>query len=131
MRDAVALQRVEAFEEQKRLRIGVAGRIALEHGREVRPHGGADLGIGLHRLFEHLAGEHRRDAFAADLGGKQIGQRVFQPVMLQDRPMCQTGNGRLARGKLLRLLAQGRPDGIDLRDFSDVQRHEELLLTAL
>ena len=65
----MALQRVEAFEEQKCLRVGVAGRIAFEHGREVRPHGSADLGIGLHRLFEYLAGEHRRDAFATDLGG--------------------------------------------------------------
>ena len=45
--------------------------------------------------------------------------------------MRQTGNGRFARGKLLRLLAQGGPDGIDLRDFSDVQRHEELLLTTV
>ena len=42
MCDAVTFQRMEPLEEEKALNIGMAGRIALEYGRKIGPHGFAD-----------------------------------------------------------------------------------------
>ena len=41
--DPVALQRLEALEEQQRLQIAMAGRIALEHREDVGPRRDAEL----------------------------------------------------------------------------------------
>ena len=47
--DAVALQRLEPLEEQQRLQIAVAGRVALEDRQDVGPRRDAELRVVLHR----------------------------------------------------------------------------------
>ena len=47
--DPIALQRLEALEEQERLQIAVAGRVAVVDREDVRPRGDPELGVVLRR----------------------------------------------------------------------------------
>ena len=124
--DAIAFERMDPLEEQERLDMGMAGGIALEHGREVGAHRLADGGIGVDRLLEDLAGEHRVQIFAADLLGEVVAERILQPAMLEDGGVHETRQRRLARGQILGLLAQGVPDRIATGDFFNPDGHSSL-----
>jgi hypothetical protein len=117
MGDAIAFQRVESFVEQKSVEIGVAGGIALEHRRQVGAHRLAESIIGGDGIVEHFADRQRTQIVAAQLARQMVGQRLLQPVMLQDGGMDETRQGGLAPGHGFGLLTQGGPDGIYGRDF--------------
>ncbi len=112
MGDAIALKREEAFVEKKRLHIGMAGGIALEHGGKIGADGGANAGIGIDCFFENFAGEHGAHILPADLLGEVIGERAFQPVVLEDCAVNEAGHRRFTLGDLLGLLAECLPDRI-------------------
>src|SRR5687767_12384090 len=102
---SIALEGMEAFEEQECLRIRMTGGIALKHRGKVRPDRLADGRIGDERLLENLANLHRGQVFAADLLGEEVRQRLLEALVLQD---CGVGEARklpLALSQLFRLLA--------------------------
>jgi len=87
---------MKSLEEEKRLDVGMAGRIALEDGGKVRPDRLADLFVFAHSLVEHLARLHRAQFLAADLPGKIIGERVLEPLVIEDRGMREARKGGFA-----------------------------------
>jgi hypothetical protein len=113
MGDAVTLQRMEAFVEEEGIDIGVAGGIALEHRRQVGAHRRTQARVSGKGIIEHFADGQRAEIFAAQLAGQMIGQRLFQPLMLQDGGMDKPRQGWLSRAHRFGLLAQAAPDGID------------------
>jgi hypothetical protein len=62
-------------------------------------------------------GDRQRTEIVAQLARQMVGERLLQPVMLQDGGVDKAGQG----GRVLpwfRLLAQGTPDRVqDGRDF--------------
>ena len=108
---------MEAFVEQEGVDIGMAGGIALEHCRQVGAQRFAKGGVGGHGIVEHLADGQRTEILAAQLARQVIGQRLFQPLMLQNGGVDKAGQRRLARAHGFGLLAQGAPDRIDGKDF--------------
>ena len=84
-------------------------------------------GIGGHGIVEHLADRQRAEILAAQLARQVIGERLFQPVMLQDGGMDEARQGRLAPGHGFGLLAQGGPDRIDGGDFFARAGHDDVL----
>ena len=118
MGDAIAFQRMEAFVEEKRLDKGMAGGIAVEHRRKVGAHRLADAGIGARSLpRKSRAPASGLEILAAQLLGQMVGERMLQPVMLEDGGMDEAGQRRLAVRHRLGLLAQLRPDRIAAREF--------------
>ncbi len=72
MADAIALEGVEALIVEKRLDEGMAGRIAVQHRREIGADRLTDGGIVAQRLLEHLARQKRIEIVAAELAGEMI-----------------------------------------------------------
>ena len=87
----------------------MAGGIALEHRRQIGAHRRADLRIGGHRLFEGLAHHQRAQDPRRPACGQVIGQRIFQPVMLEDGGMDEAGQRGLALRHGFGLGAQAAP----------------------
>ena len=82
-------------------------------------------------LIEHLADRQRAEVFPAQLARQVIGQRLLQPVMLQDGGMDEARQGGFASGHGFGLLAQGGPDRIDGRYFFARVLHDVSLRAVL
>ncbi len=109
MGDAVGLQGLEALEEQEGLDVALAGRIAFEHGLQVRLGGVHQAGLGRIGLLAQLAHAHGFQLVIGQLTRQLIGQGLGQPVMLQDHRVQQAVQRRFGLGRGLGLIAQGRP----------------------
>ena len=131
MADAVAFQRMKAFVIEEGFDKGVAGRIALEHRRKVGANRCADPGVVRQGFFKGLARQQRIKIAAAQLARQMIGERVFQPVMLEDGGVNEAGQSRLFRGHGLGLGAQLRPDRIDALQFFASDRHGSTFSTEI
>ncbi len=115
MRNAVALQRMEAFEIEQRLDVGMAGGIAVVIGDDVGPRRLADIGRFRQRFVEQLAKLHRMHFRVPELLRQMIGDRVVQVTVIENGGIKEAGEDRFARGHLLGLGAHALPHGIAKR----------------
>ncbi len=127
--DPVRLQRQEALEEQERLDVALAGRIALEHGLQVGLGGGDDGGIGLIGFLGHLAQAHGPQLLVAEFARELVGQGVGDAGMADHHRVQQRGETGLGLGHVLRFITEGRPDrrrGGYVNDFQVLDHRETL-----
>src|SRR6185312_15040057 len=87
----------------------MAGRVALEHRRQVGARRRPDLGIGNNGFVDEGTHGQLAQFLAAQLSREVIGKSLLKPLMLQDGIVDETRHRRLAEGNALSLLAQLRP----------------------
>ena len=109
MRHAIKLQRGIALEEEQRLRVSVAGRVALVIGDDVGPRRFADRRISRQRLVEKLAQLHAAHFRIADLLRQLIGERGLECLVMENGHMQEARERSFAQRHFLRLASQPIP----------------------
>jgi hypothetical protein len=111
--DSIGLDRLEPLEIEERLEKPVAGRIAVVDRHDIGPRRLAKGGSVLVGFVGHLAQDLLRHLAGGQFLRQPVGQRAFQPAMVQDDRMQHATQERLVRDRLRRLLGDPFPDGIE------------------
>ncbi len=113
VRQTVRLDGMEAFEEEHRLDVAVAGRVAIVDRRDVAAHGLAERLVVGERLLEGAADDFGADDVVAEPLGDAIDDRVFQARLVEHRREDEARHRRLAPDDLLGLALHLEPDRIE------------------
>ena len=119
MRQTVSLDGGEAFEIEHRVEVTVGRRVAVDCGRDVRAERRTDLRIVLERVGIGLPDQLGGDVGVVEALGHTMGDRGLQRVVVQDRGIDESADLRLVADDGVGLVADFRPDRIEL-----VQRSE-------
>ena len=114
--DAVALQRLEPFEEEQRNRVARRRRVALAHGLEVGRRRGGDLGVGGEGLADDFG-----DGIPAEHGSRELArqhrlQRLLEARGAQERLFEKRRECRLRRRHDFGFPAHPLPQHVNWRE---------------
>ncbi len=111
MGDAVGLDGEVALEEQERLQIALAGRVALEHRAEVGLGRGDDVRVGRIGVVADLAQAHGPELLVPQLARELVGQGGGELAVAEHHRVQKRGEPRLGRGGARGFGAQRGPYG--------------------
>ena len=116
VRKPMRLNGVEAFVVEHRLDEAVGRRIAVEGRDDVGAERLADLRLVFQRVGIGLPDQLGRHVGMVEPLGNAVDDRGLQRVVVQDRGIDEGGELRLAADDVLGLVADARPDRIELLD---------------
>src|SRR3954467_353446 len=110
VRQAMGLERVEAFEVEQWIDEARGRGIAVEHCNQIRTESIAEIGSIAQGFIEGLANEIARQRRMVETLGEAMHHRVLQPFVMQHGGIDKRGQLRLAANNVFRLGPHALPD---------------------
>jgi len=117
VRYAVCLQRVKALVVQERDVKFTAGRIAVDHGAEIRAHGVEDRRLAVEGLQDHVPQQQGRQCGAVELVGEVEAEGALDGTVIEDRRVQVAREHGLLCGVRRRLVEDLLPHRVEPAPF--------------
>ncbi len=119
VREAMRLDGVEALEIEQRIDEAVRRRVAVDGGGDIGAEGVAEARFVFQRIGVSLADQFARHVRMVEPLGDTMHHRLLERVMVQDRRIDEARKLGLAPRHLFGLVADARPDRVDLVEPAD------------
>ena len=112
MRQTMRLQRMEALEIEQHLHQAQAGRIAVEHGHDIRPERSAERGIAFDRVLIGLPDQRARHVAMIKTLSDTMHDRLLERVVIENGCHQKRGQRGIAPRSLFCFPANAREDRV-------------------